>query len=433
MAEVLPELVPTHPVLHLAPRKAWMNDPNGLSYVDGRWHAYYQHNPVDDVWGPMHWRHASSTDLLHWDDHGIALAPTELGAIFSGTIAIDHANTTGFGPHARVAAFTLDRADGQTQGIAHSHDGLTWTMYEDNPVLCAPGVKDFRDPKVFRFEDRWIMALAVGDHLGFFRSADMRSWEECGRYEPSCRLAGTIECPDLLPIVTESGETAYVLIYSDDRGGPDGHTSSSAVVGSFDGSKFTEWATPARLDDGPDFYAAQTFATTGSADAIEPPIMLGWLNSWRYSNNHPSNGRRGVMSLPRSLTVRSKTDPVIRVAPAVSLQGESIASPVAANPDRAVVIVGPEFEARLLSSGGETSVAIHVTPTRLTVDRPDIGIDHFASSIQLEKSAGDVTVVIDHGTLEVFAGNGRTVSMLTFPGRQWSVEFDGDASAQLLS
>ena len=137
-----------------------MNDPNGLIYFKGNYHLFFQYYPGSSVWGPMHWGHAISTDLLHWKEQPVALFPDSLGYIFSGSVIADSLNTSGFGSNGKIpliAIFTQHDPAGekagtdhfQNQGIAYSLDaGLHWTKYSGNPVLRTPGLKDFRDPKV---------------------------------------------------------------------------------------------------------------------------------------------------------------------------------------------------------------------------------------------------------------------------------------------
>ena len=136
---------PFRPQYHFSPATGWMNDPNGLVYYDGEYHLFYQYNPDDIVWGPMHWGHAVSTDLVHWEHLPIALYPDEVGNIFSGSAVIDWENTAGFGKEATsalsagasvVAVFTHEHNGRQMQSLAYSTDkGRAFTKYEGNPVL----------------------------------------------------------------------------------------------------------------------------------------------------------------------------------------------------------------------------------------------------------------------------------------------------------
>ena len=175
------------PQYHFTPDSMWMNDPNGMVYYEGEYHLFYQHYPDSTVWGPMHWGHAISPDLVHWEHQPIALYPDEHGDIFSGSAVIDWNNTSGLGTEDNppmVAIYTYHSAGQeklgslkyQSQGIAYSLDkGRSWAKYSGNPVLPNPGIRDFRDPKVIRHEasDQWIMVLAAGDHIRFYSSPDL--------------------------------------------------------------------------------------------------------------------------------------------------------------------------------------------------------------------------------------------------------------------
>ncbi|RYE15048.1 MAG: glycoside hydrolase family 32 protein, partial [Sphingobacteriales bacterium] len=148
------------PQIHFSPAQHWVNDPNGMVYFNNTYHLFFQYYPQGTTWGPMHWGHATSTDLFHWKEQPIALYPDSLGYIFSGSAVVDSNNTSGFGKNGAiplVAIFTNHdmkasiegKNDFQNQSLAYSLDnGLTWTKYSRNPVLKSPGIRDFRDPKV---------------------------------------------------------------------------------------------------------------------------------------------------------------------------------------------------------------------------------------------------------------------------------------------
>ncbi|MFM7194008.1 MAG: glycoside hydrolase family 32 protein, partial [Bacteroidota bacterium] len=187
---------PHRPAFHFSPPSGWMNDPNGMVYHNGEYHLFYQHYPDSTVWGPMHWGHAVSTDLIHWENLPIALYPDSIGYIFSGSAVVDVSNTTGFGTKenpALVAMFTYHniqaeksgRIDYESQGIAYSTDnGRSWTKYDGNPVVRNPGIRDFRDPKLTWDEERqsWLLTLAVSDHVEFYRSPDRKSWTKLSEF-----------------------------------------------------------------------------------------------------------------------------------------------------------------------------------------------------------------------------------------------------------
>ncbi len=172
---------------HFSPEANWMNDPNGMVYYEGEYHLFYQYHPYGTTWGPMHWGHAVSEDLVNWEHLPVALSPDEYGQIFSGSAVIDWDNTAGFGEEAMVAVFTHSGPEGQVQSLAYSVDkGRTWEKYEGNPVMPDPPVADWRDPKVFWHEDtgQWVMSLAAKDRIMFYTSPDLKNWEFTSEFGP---------------------------------------------------------------------------------------------------------------------------------------------------------------------------------------------------------------------------------------------------------
>jgi len=163
------------PAYHFTPEYGWMNDPNGMVYLDGEYHLFFQYNPYGNRWQNMHWGHAVSTDLVSWTYLPTPLAPDSLGAIFSGSAVIDVRNTAGFGENAMVAVYTSAGKE-QTQSIAYSIDrGRTFTKYVGNPVIPNPGIPDFRDPKVMWHDEsgQWIMSLATKQTVTFYGSPEL--------------------------------------------------------------------------------------------------------------------------------------------------------------------------------------------------------------------------------------------------------------------
>lgn len=306
------------PQFHFSPEKSWMNDPNGLVYYKGEYHLFYQYYPDSNVWGPMHWGHAVSTDLVHWQHLPIALFPDSLGYIFSGSAVADVNNTSGFQQGKEpplVAMFTYHnmkyekagRPDRESQGIAFSLDrGRTWTKYNHNPVIKNKGDINFRDPNVFWYEPskKWIATIAVGDHLEIYAAADLKSWKllsEFGRTEGS--HGGVWECPNLFPIQTAQGEK-WVLLQNMDRGAVSGGSGTQYFIGSFDGVTFKNDNPPDTilwLDYGADNYAGVTWANAPD----QRRIFIGWMSNWNdYAMKVPTEAWRSAMTVPRELTLR---------------------------------------------------------------------------------------------------------------------------------
>jgi fructan beta-fructosidase len=198
-----------------------VNDPNGLLYYEGEYHLFYQFHPLGTTWGPMHWGHAVSKDLVTWHDLPIALWPDARGYIFSGSVV--HIPKSML----LAAIFTHhDASSAEVQSLAFSSDrGRSWTKYQHNPVLTSTVHRDFRDPKVFWHEDShmWIMVLAAGDRILLYGSTDLHTWTPLSEFANEGKSDGVVwECPDLFPL--RSGRvTHWVLLVSvNGDAGPNG-------------------------------------------------------------------------------------------------------------------------------------------------------------------------------------------------------------------
>ncbi len=310
---------PHRPQLHFSPPASWMNDPNGMVYANGEYHLFYQYYPNATVWGPMHWGHAVSKDLVHWENLPIALYPDKLGLIFSGSAVLDKTNSSGFGTKKDpplVAMFTYHLMEGekagrtnfQYQGIAYSIDeGRTWTKYDKNPVIPnTENIKDFRDTKVFWNEKlkSWSVVFAVGDHVRFYNSKDLKSWKMTGEFGKNDGTHGGVwECPDIFPMQI-NGKTKWVLLVSINPGGANGGSATQYFIGDFDGKTFKNDNKSSEilwLDYGRDNYAGVTWSNAPD----NRRIFLGWMSNWDYAQIVPTKKWRSAMTLPRELSLRN--------------------------------------------------------------------------------------------------------------------------------
>ncbi|CAF4628244.1 unnamed protein product, partial [Rotaria sp. Silwood2] len=281
---------PHRPKIHFSPKAHWMNDPNGMVYNNGTYHLFFQYNPFSSIWGPMHWGHATSSDMIHWKEQPIAIYPDSLGTIFSGSAVVDKNNTAGFAKNGKmplVAIYTQHNEAGekagnndfQNQSIAYSNDdGKTWIKYSGNPVIKNPGIKDFRDPKVMWYEaqKKWLMTLATKDRITFYSSKDLKNWIKESEFgETIGAHDGVWECPDLFSM-DDNGKKVWVLIVNLNPGGPNKGSATQYFVGNFDGSTFIPFNTTIKwIDYGPDEYAGITWSNTGNRK-----IFLGWMSNW---------------------------------------------------------------------------------------------------------------------------------------------------------
>lgn len=298
------------PRIHFSPAAHWINDPNGMVFINGVYHLYFQYHPYSSVWGPMHWGHATSKDLINWKEEPIALYPDSLGYIFSGSAVLDVNNSSGFGKNGKaplVAIFTnhnskteKERIDFQTQSIAYSNDnGFTWTKYSGNPVIQNPGIADFRDPKVMwhAATKKWIMTLATKDCVTFYSSPDLKNWLKESTFGKDAGAHGGVwECPDLIEMEL-NGEKKWVLLVSINPGAPNGGSATQYFVGKFDGHRFATNQTDTRwIDYGPDNYAGVTWSNTG-----KQKIFMGWMSNWNYAQQLPTTSWRNAMTVAREL------------------------------------------------------------------------------------------------------------------------------------
>lgn len=439
------------PGFHFSPPSHWLNDPNGLVFYEGSYHLFYQHHPYGNKWGPMHWGHAVSKDLVHWEHMPIALFPDEHGAIFSGCCVVDWKNTSGLfeGSHGLVALFTHADTHPETgqprqrQSLAYSSDkGQTWRKYEGNPVLAEEELVDFRDPKVFWHpqSERWIMALVAGDHVRFYRSENLREWSltgEFGKGEGS--HDGVWECPDLFELpVDDTGRSKWVLIISigDHPDCPEG-SRTQYFIGEFDGNTFINdnpsdhimW-----LDYGRDNYAGVTWSDIPEQDGRR--VIIGWMSNWKYANETPTGSWRGAMTLPRVLSLTERDGSVtltqMPVRETEQLRKESMRwndviitpeTPFMQKVKEDLLEIEADIDIRSgetvhigLKSSGESETVVGYDPERqwLFIDRSKSGITDFHASFASKHGASMASldgkiklhIWLDRNSVEVYADHG---------------------------
>ncbi|MGD9930795.1 MAG: glycoside hydrolase family 32 protein [Mangrovibacterium sp.] len=465
------------PYYHYTPQANWMNDPNGMVYYDGKYHLFYQYYPNGTTWGPMHWAHTVSTDLFHWEDQGIKLYPDELGYIFSGSAVADLNNTAGFKTGSEtplVAIFTHHQniTGRQVQSLAYSNDkGDTWAKYENNPVLDNPGIADFRDPKVIWHEatQRWIMVLAVYDHIRIYSSPDLKAWElesEFGKIEGY--HGGVWECPDLFPLKDEQGTEKWVMLVSlggNEYSEPNGGSATQYFIGEFDGSSFVSendeilWA-----DYGIDNYAGVTWSNIPETDGRR--LFIGWMSNWAYANVVPESGWRSGMTVPREIKLKKRQDnryilhfsPVDELNTLVDPQ-KTIAPETPANQihvDYHEIIAGGSYQVEMeiipaeidqftISLGNELedlTISYSTTDGEFTIDRSNSGHVTFNNLFMREircdyQATGatlPLTLLVDQNSVELFINQGEKVmTALFFPRYNYKfLRLDGNTQSKFV-
>jgi sucrose-6-phosphate hydrolase SacC (GH32 family) len=298
------------PSIHFTPENNWMNDPNGLFYNDGVYHLYFQYYPQGNTWGPMHWGHSSSRDLVNWEEHNIAIYPDkDRGYIFSGSIILDSNNVSGLGLEEQppiVAMYTHHdpNTNEQSQSISFSVDGgMTFKSYERNPVISNPNIKDFRDPKVVWDGSKWICAVTVGQGIAFYGSKDLLNWDKLSEFKhEEGSKTGVWECPDLM--FFDGAWDKAVLIVSVGDLAPNGGSGTQYFTGIWDGTSFkTVQKNLKWLDLGRDNYAGVTWHNAPSVNSEK--LFLGWMSNWKYATLVPTYKWRSSMTFPRNLEYKN--------------------------------------------------------------------------------------------------------------------------------
>ncbi|PRY88011.1 glycoside hydrolase family 32 protein [Mongoliibacter ruber] len=440
---------PFRPQYHFTPPSNWMNDPNGMVYWEGEYHLFYQYHPDGNTWGPMHWGHAISEDLVHWEHQPIALFPDEHGTIFSGSAVADVDNTSGLGTTENpplVAIFTYHDAEGekagrddfQTQGIAFSTDkGRTWSKYEGNPVLESPGIKDFRDPKVAWIDGQWIMSLAVKDRISFYSSDNLIDWKHESDFAPDWAAYGGVwECPDLFPLKTPEGEEKWILFVSINPGGPQGGSATQYFIGDFDGKNFTTETTEVKwLDWGADNYAGVTWSNVPESDGRR--LFIGWMSNWQYAQEVPTEVWRSAMTIPRSLDLfrdgegYSVASKPVKELGKLRSETQSISGQEASLNHELVelefAVTDEDFRIEFQNEENERLI-LEKTGEFVVLDRGLSGITSFNADFTNTQTAPlgniqvkNLRVFLDRSSVEVFINDGElALTALIFPNSPYS-------------
>jgi beta-fructofuranosidase len=445
---------PHRPAFHLTAPSGWLNDPNGLCEWDGAFHLFYQYNPDAPIHGNIHWGHATSTDLIHWRDEPVALAPSsgpDAEGCWSGVLVDD-----GGTPTLVYSGHTPSQRPTQTCCIAvGSPDLLSWTKLPDNPVIDGPPagvhVTEFRDHTLWRDNGHWHQAIGSGvpgqgGALLHYSSPDLRRWEyegpllTAGELPSAGPFAGTTwECPDLFRLDSPNDADDHVLVFS---AWDYGRTLYPLyLTGRLVDGHFEVAAGPRNLDLGlRHFYAPQSFT---AADGRR--IQFGWAQEARPESTVLAAGWAGVMSLPRVLSRHADGSVLAAPASDVAALRTGAAEHVRLTEGVATAsIAGDQLDLTgqlTLPPGCSVEVAVRATDdlqeatvvrisraedgaTRLELDRsrsrhaPDAGeYDLIDLGGELPSPADDrvsLRILVDHSMLEVFA-NGVPLTARIYP------------------
>lgn len=439
------------PAYHVAARAGWINDPNGFCFYDGQYHLFYQYHPFSAQWGPMHWGHAASPDLVHWNHLPIALAPGEpydkdgcfsgsalekdgkLYLLYTGHVDLPPGNSRG-----------QDRIE--TQNLAVSEDGVHFEKYAGNPVISYPASGDIhqghmRDPKMWRREGRYYCVIgsrkASAEHgqALLYTSEDLIDWKFVSVMASSDGDLGFMwECPDF----TQIGETG-LLLFSPQGVEPQGRKylnlhQSGYAAGTLNYGTGVFCREPFELlDYGFDFYAPQSMI-----DDKGRCVMIAWMDMWKSEMPEQKNGWAGMMTIPRALSVENGK---VIAAPPEELKhlrvGRITREDVAVGEaTRLDGVAGDVYEMDLtldLSGADGCELSFRVSKTQRTTLRYDkssriLSLNRDLSSVgpkgerqaavSLEDCLLKLRIFMDRSSIEVFAQGGRrTMSARIYPGK----------------
>lgn len=416
---------------HVAPPVGWMNDPNGFSYYKGEYHLFYQFYPYDSVWGPMHWGHSSSPDLVNWKTLPTALLPDQ-EQCFSGSAVVD--GDTMILMYTAHESTNKEPYYNETQFLAYSNDGVAFTKYAGNPVLpAAPnGSPDFRDPKVWKHGEHWYVVLGskTDDQRGrvlLYRSVNLIEWEFLRVLGESTGDLGYMwECPDFFEL---GGK--HVLLWSPQGMEPIGDRyknlhQTGFIIGNFnyDTFEFVQETNFQELDYGHDFYASQTMEKDGKR------YVVAWFNMWDVPHPEEVDGWAGAMTIIRELVLVGDRLLQKPLEDMISLRDESVINGQV-NENQVIelghtgeIIISGDLEKKIelliegRNGGGKALLRWDPEVGKVVVDR-----------------AGDVRQVewspigshswrlfLDASSLELFCGEGEVVfSSRVYPDGEWNL------------
>ncbi len=394
------------PEIHFTSNRGWLNDPNGLVYLDGEWHLYYQHNPYGWSWGNMHWGHAVSKDLLHWEELGEALYPRAYGDwAFSGSAVVDKENTSGWQSGKTPLMVLAYTSTGRGECISYSNDkGRTWTEYEGNPVVKHQG----RDPRLIWHQptNSWVMAVydeAEGKRwIAFHTSPDLKTWTYQSRIE------GFFECPDLFKIKSRDNPSIsrWVLYAAD----------GEYILGQFDGKAFVpDSPKKQRLWYG-NFYAAQTYSNAPEGRRIQ----IGWANGITF----PEKPFNQQMTIPVEMTLRGRPDslslyavPVREADPRLKPhRGRRNEIPKSSEKEIYIDAQWCPSEVRMtIDSSVDAVMEMDYAGAKIRWDRPAGKLQVGKVEVPL-RIMDELHVIRDVGSVEAFIDGGRIAVSAAIPG-----------------
>lgn len=441
------------PQLHFTVGSGWTGQPAGLVYDDGEYHLFYEYNPSDAMYGNIHWGHSVSRDLVEWQLLPVALSPDSAGFLNSGSVVADRQNTSGLGVGEEapfIAFYTYHTSDEEPfVAMAYSLDkGRSWQKW-GNPLLSPEKEQSLQSPHVGWCEEygKWIMTVLTGSSLFFYGSANCKQWDFMSDFHYPEKHGSQWEGSDFFPLPVEgTAQVKWVLLVNMGNGPAEGAPATRYFIGDFDGTTFQITQTKELwLDYGKDNYAGSTFNGLPMGNRI----AIGWMNCWEYANLLPTDGWRGSMTFPRSLSlVKEGKHYVLSSAPVTSLEAFSgkkyaIASkPVKLsskpciismkfdNKDNMAIWRARDYGICLLTkSGKRLSIGYQNELIYYYINRSGLETESFSDTFgqlmgatyRSEGVVSDWQILVDRSSVELFADGGRiAMTALCYPDEAFS-------------
>ncbi|WP_270416300.1 glycoside hydrolase family 32 protein [Bifidobacterium pseudolongum] len=458
-----------YPRFHIASDGGWINDPNGLCHYNGRWHVFYQLHPYGTQWGPMHWGHVSSPDMVHWRREPIAFAPSleqERHGVFSGSAVIgdDGKPRIYYTGHRWANGKDNTGGDWQVQMLAEPDDDELTSFTKLGMIIDCPTDEvdhHFRDPKVWKTAGTWYMTFGVSSkdkrgQMWLYTSPDMVHWTfDRVLFEHPDPDVFMLECPDFFPITDANGNEKWVIGFSAMGAKPHGFmnrnlNNAGYMIGTWKPGESFRPETEFRLWDwGHNFYAPQSFTTDGRQ------IMYGWMSPFVSPISMEEDGWCGNLTLPREITLGADGD--LHTAPAKEVEGLRLSTAelgsMHVEPNQDVTILddaqATEIEMTIdlnATNAERAGLRVHATPDghgtmivydaqtgRVVIDRQNVAHGdrgyRAAPLSEEELASGTLTlrVFIDRGCVEVYVNGGRqAMSSYSFSG-------EGPRAVQLIA
>lgn len=369
-----------YPRFHIASNGGWINDPNGLCYYGGRWHVFYQLHPYGTQWGPMHWGHVSSEDMLHWQREPIAFAPSleeERNGVFSGSAIVDEHGDVRFFYTGHRWANGTDNTGGewQVQMLATPEDPRDihlQRLTKRGVVVDCPREQvhwHFRDPKVWNTDGTWYMTFGVSSadqrgQMWLYTSTDLEHWSfDRVLFEHPDPDVFMLECPDFFPVTAPDGSQKWVIGFSAMGAKANGFMNRNTnnagyMIGTWKPGESFQPETEFRLWDwGHNFYAPQSFTAPDGRQ-----IMYGWMSPFVQPIPMEDDGWCGQLTLAREITLGKDGD--LHTTPMRELEGLR-----GSTKDFGNITLGVNEELLIADNATATELEIDLDLTQSTAER----------------------------------------------------------------